>query len=832
VKRFCSLVLVLAGFRHCGPIQAQETPELALKARDVLRKHCFECHGQNPKKPKGALNLFDRSHLDDKERGIVVAKTPGESELVKRIEDGTMPAGKRAKVPAPEQKVLRDWILAGAPAFPAEPASVPSKEQTQDQAARVKEIFRVHCFECHGGSKKQAGVAILDHALLLKKRKVIPGKADESLLYQLVTATDNSVMPPPGQPRLNQEECDAVRQWISNGATPFPADVPTPAEAKKEAAFKGVSGVEYVLKKILAHVRAVDLQDRRFMRYFSINHVLAAGTTANELELQREALVKAVNHLSWQERLARPVPIDEPVNSIFAVDLRLLGWHQTPFERWQGNRKLGPSPVNIFDLALLDYPYGIVYEDSETFDNLRNDFLIPSGMVRPIPYVRADWFVSTITQSPFYEDFLSLPFELKELEEKLNVDAEANLRDYIGKRAGFSVSDVSRNNRVVERHPQKYGAYWKSFDFRTSKGQENIFRDPINLYPAAGEMIFNLPNGLQGYFIANNKGMRVEAAPTEIVTDKFAEDKTVRNGLACMRCHDRGMKEFIDTVRPALVRLPGSPGFDKRQALQLYPEQKDMDDWLKEDGDRFVTAMGNALGKPLTREPLIPVSRRFLDLPLHLGTVAGELGLVEAADLTALFRAPQFVGLGLIPLGAQGVVRRDAWEDHFDGVVRNIGLGVPIVPLDGVARRDFPSVGEPFKITLKTNKKANIFEPGDEAVILVTNESSRAIYLELIGTSTRGRKVILTATPVKVAAGQTYRYPPDGGLKIRGAVGKEQITAFSSQQEFAGGELLRGKYVTDRVIHPFYQYQKDGDRWKLNLHAAGLVKKTIDIETK
>src|SRR5207302_402650 len=103
----------------------------------------------------------------------------------------------------------------------------------------------------------------------------------------------------------------------------------------------------------------------------------------------------------------------------------------------------------------------------------------PSGMVRPIPYVRADWFVSTITQPPFYEDFLRLPFDVAELEKKLGVDAERNVRDQIARRAGMSVSGVSRNNRVVERHPFQHGAYWKSFDFRSSKGQENSFRDPI-----------------------------------------------------------------------------------------------------------------------------------------------------------------------------------------------------------------------------------------------------------------------------------------------------------------------------------------------------------------
>jgi hypothetical protein len=38
--------------------------------------------------------------------------------------------------------------------------------------------------------------------------------------------------------------------------------------------------------------------------------------------------------------------------------------------------------------------------------------------------------------------------------------------------------------------------------------------------------------------------------------------------------------------------------------------------------------------------------------------------------------------------------------------------------------------------------------------------------------------------------------------------------------------------VTDRVIHRYYGYQKDGNRWARALDASGIVKKTIDIETK
>ena len=63
-----------------------------------------------------------------------------------------------------------------------------------------------------------------------------------------------------------------------------------------------------------------------------------------------------------------------------------------------------------------------------------------------------------------------------------------------------------------------------------------MFLVPVHLNATGGEMIFNLPNGLQGYFVALANGRRIDEAPNSIVTDKFAADKTVRNGLAWPAC--------------------------------------------------------------------------------------------------------------------------------------------------------------------------------------------------------------------------------------------------------------------------------------------------------
>jgi len=697
-------------------------------------------------------------------------------------------------------------------------------------ASRAKEVFRANCVECHGVAKARAGVNVLDRDGLIKKEKVVPGKPDDSILYQLITATDESAMPPTGRPRLTAEQVEVIRKWIAAGAPAFPSDSPAPPEpaTEKDTPLKDVAGVDYVLKKILAHVRTVPAGDQPFLRFFSINHVLTAGATADRLADHRHALAKAINHLSREPRLVRPKSIDAPADTVFAVDIRELGWQRKPFKAKAGDKEV-PSDLTVFDLALLEYPYAIAYADSDTYFRLVDEFLTPANQVRPVPYLRADWFASVVTQPPLYEDFLGLPFTLAELEKDLGVDTESDLADRTAPRAGMTVSGVSRNNRVVQRHAGRTGMYWKSFDFRTSKGPENVLKDPITFKPSGGEMIFRLPNGLQAYYVADGRGQRLDAAPTDIVVDKFAADKTVRNGLGCMRCHDQGIKEFVDTVRPAVEALPGNPGFDRRAVLDLYPPREKLDALVKADRETFQAAMTTLLGQASPREPLVPVTTGYLDDPLSTAAAAAELGLADGVKLAATVRTPQFAGLGLAPLAAGGVVRRDAWEDNYDQAVRALGLGTPLVAIDGVLRRDHSAGTFAVEIELKSNKPNNLFEPGDELVVSVTNKSARPVHIELVGTSSRGRKVLLTPKPVVVKPGETFKLDP---VKVRAGVGREQVTLLASTDPLPTPELLRGNGVTDRVVHRFYKLTTEAGRSRLTEDAAVVVKKTIDIETR
>src|SRR5205807_190663 len=99
----------------------------------VFRKHCAECHGGG-KRMRADLNVLNAVSLTRRDRPLVKPTEPDASQLLQLVECGTMPPGTRPKVPEQERKVLRDWIVAGAPAFPPE---------YTDQYAQTKILYDV-----------------------------------------------------------------------------------------------------------------------------------------------------------------------------------------------------------------------------------------------------------------------------------------------------------------------------------------------------------------------------------------------------------------------------------------------------------------------------------------------------------------------------------------------------------------------------------------------------------------------------------------------------------------------------------------------------------------
>jgi serine/threonine-protein kinase len=839
------VALVAGGALSLAPeagAQSKSTADLAIAAQDVFTKYgCFKCHGDVH--VRGDLNLRQLDKLlADKSQKILLPRTPRDSLLMQRVDDGTMPkTSTLPRVSPAEVKILLQWIAAGAPS-PAEKVVekvvLPLKQDVP--AVNVTEVLRSRCASCHGGSKPESGLRIFNHAKLLKDKQVLPNDAAHSPLYQRLVAEDDNVMPPPGggRTRLAPEEIAAVKTWIDSGAPPLETFVASTTSQR---------GDDYVLGAILKDVRVLKDGGKQtnLVRYFSFNHLLAQEVTAEGLEAHLQALTLILNHLSSQKEFERPQPIEE-TKTVFRVDISKLGWDVQAFKRIDTHtrKESGPSALNVFDLVLLEYPYAAFWEGSETYQKLLDEFLEPAHQVAPVPFIRGDWFINAAARPPLYEDMLQLPFSLEKLEKRLGVNSQAGLDNFTARRGGITDSGISKNNRVVERHSGRNTPYyWKSYDFNSSRGVQNMFRDPIDFNYAGGEMVWALPNGLQGYLLTNKGGTRLDAAPTEIVTDPLAADKVVRNGLSCMRCHEAGMRTFRDDVRPALDSLTSaSPGFDLIAARKLYPEQKELDALLQQDARHYQDAVKKLFdGKPPKSIKLVldQTSARFMDRPVAARAALAELGFGDPDREQSAFASRKLTTAGLVALAYGGAVRRDAWEDFYDQVVREARQGKPLVPLDGISKHEYQTLTGP-DVTLeirdaRTNKKKKVLAPDDEVVIVIANRSKGDLFIDLIGTSINGYKVVLAENLV-VAAGKEHRIP----RKIKGNLGKESLTIYASAERLPPLDLVRlsetvrdaGSGMQDRVVHAFYKLKRTRSGWALAFDPASVVKKTVEFVTE
>jgi hypothetical protein len=260
----------------------------------------------------------------------------------------------------------------------------------------------------------------------------------------------------------------------------------------------------------------------------------------------------------------------------------------------------------------------------------------------------------------------------------LKIDTKAEIADDNLLRGGFSNSGVSKQERVLNRFDQNTAggyAYWVSFDFDGGSGtnangqlvrdlaNESIYQNPIDFKFTGGEAIFNLPNGMQGYYVANAAGTRLNEAPVGIVIDPAQNNGTVTNGASCHSCHNAGMISFTDTVRQFVVE--NRTIFDNatyEHVLNQYPTQDVFQAKMDEDSALHVNAVvksGIPKGSPDA------VSRTYLDF--QLGNVdariaAGELQVTQDVLLQNIEKLdPRLTNLGT----KGGYVDRDIFTNAF-----------------------------------------------------------------------------------------------------------------------------------------------------------------------
>ncbi|MFK7767091.1 MAG: hypothetical protein AB8B55_07700 [Mariniblastus sp.] len=556
------------------------------------------------------------------------------------------------------------------------------------------EILKTHCYRCHGVNQKVPDFDVLDIDSLTKERGeagdslkfVEPGDIDNSSMWEYMDG-DDAYMPMEGSPeadKMTNDHRETIKRWIEAGAE-FPK--------RKERKFRTrLSDFEAIRN----HLLEAEPDDRRHLRFFTFSHV-ANNPKATEFDLKmvRAALSKLVNSLSWEREIVVPVAVESTDETLYAIDLRDLGW--TGGREW----------LHIVNRN----PYGLKlsYIKDKKLKRIAADVTQLSQAESPV--VRADWFIFSAARPPLYHDLLRLPNRVEELEALVGVDTIQNIIDDKAVRAGFGRSGVSRQNRMVERHDAPFGAYWISYDFLPRRGRGDLIRYPLG--PAyednqfkrhafehdGGEAIFNLPNGLQAYYLLTADGNRIDGtAPTEVVYDSAAVAGTpaIINGVSCMNCHREGMiTGFRDEIRGSDAMA--GEALDK--VKKLYVGNEEMERLIKKDRVVFSRALNEAIGTFLLKgesknkkvtdfaDPIGRVVQRYQS-DLGPNEIALELGfrsIEEIAPQIKHDRDLKKLGLGTLLQSKPGTIKRARWEaidgtSFYQDTAVELGLGTPILP--------------------------------------------------------------------------------------------------------------------------------------------------------
>ncbi|QDT06681.1 WD domain, G-beta repeat [Rubripirellula lacrimiformis] len=503
-------------------------------------------------------------------------------------------------------------------------------------ASDTERILRKACYRCHGeDGTSEGGFNFVVNLGKLAKTIAKPG--EDSLLIERITADDDSVMPPVGEdPRLTAAEMTTIQKWFAAGS---PAVV-----TESERAFLTN---EQVVAFIDADIQKQHERSQRFIRYFTLTHLYNAGVSEDELQTYRNAFAKLLNSLSWNADLIMPKAID-PARTIFRLDMREVHWDQSIWETIE--------QANPYFLRLSSANAKSCFERAET----------------EMPYVRIDWFVHAASKPPLYHSVLAMPTTDADLEDMLRVNVQSNIEQETAIRAAFNRSGVSQNNRLIEWHKSPYGSYWKSYDFGGNTGHQNLFQYPLGPDNGAdsfrhdgGEIIFTLPNGLQGYLLTDANGNRIDQGPTQIVSDPKRADRTVTNGVSCMSCHYAGVIPKKDEIGTA-VRGNRSAFQDADDILALYRESDELDRIIQRDGRRFSAVLDRLGITSLSRsgESISAMSVRFVQ-DIDLQQVACEFGLQPDDFLKRLENATRVARIFSPLQVAGGTIKRDVFKDMF-----------------------------------------------------------------------------------------------------------------------------------------------------------------------
>ena len=257
-----------------------------------------------------------------------------------------------------------------------------------DRTIRVRGILNQHCAECHGETPGAGRLSVVDHLNLLQARPVAAVQPKDAAASQLVALVEDGSMPPGNRPKLSAADVGVLRGWVADGAGFYPVR------------FRD----EFAWQVIAADAAKLSPGELAVTRYLTMHHLVGDGDFAPT----RAKVLGQVRRLI-RPAATGPAPAD-PTGTVFRLNTAAAGWNHQPFVEVDAKFKITDTKVqaDVFDVFLLDYPFGRFPAGTPLGDALAKNFLDKAGMKRPVPFVHADWFAHLLTGTPLGKDIAQL----------------------------------------------------------------------------------------------------------------------------------------------------------------------------------------------------------------------------------------------------------------------------------------------------------------------------------------------------------------------------------------------------------------------------------------
>lgn len=458
-------------------------------------------------------------------------------------------------------------------ATPPGPGPGPAPACSKTTFADVQPILEGSCGSCHGAWTTFAGAQPV--AAAMSQRIALP-------------AADTQHMPPAGQPQPAADQVATLQKWAADGAVDGCTDNPPPPPGPT-----GPLTEDVVVGQMDADASNLSASDRAFTRYISLASAINEGITGTALQTWVDAVNKGLNSLNDQTQVLARAKVINQASGLLRFDLR--------------DYAIGAAEIAAVEQG--DVQINIV-------DNSSKGQVLQALLNTRKPFWDAQVFLDTAFRNgAVYNKLLNVPTTIQALQQQIGVNLAGDLAT-LPTNSGTGLPQVTmignvgqitlQKPRVILRTVQARSTtayYLQTFDVLNQQNivavivngaiqqidERNAFVAPLlpgtgaqagNNVPAsetltqdASECIWQLPNGMQAYCLADAQGNILTQADPNIVQDNQSqiapEGKNlhvITVGNTCTRCHNAGAIPMADAI---LSHTQGSDQFDANDVLLI-----------------------------------------------------------------------------------------------------------------------------------------------------------------------------------------------------------------------------------------------------------------------